>query len=81
MGKPNTSPSQLIKPSYHGGYEVYDTQNGLSSITPSNTIKENPYGGLDIYEHKNGTDAKLYILKKAKKFQKNRLNSIYTPKE
>jgi len=36
------------------------------------------YGGLDIYENKNGTDAKLYFLKKAKKFQKNRLNLGYT---
>ncbi|WP_262483136.1 hypothetical protein [Aquiflexum balticum] len=33
---------------------MFDTQNGLPSITPSKTIKENPYGGLDIYEIKNG---------------------------
>ncbi len=33
---------------------IYDTHNGLPSITPSKTIKENPYSGLDIYENKNG---------------------------
>ncbi|WP_373521150.1 hypothetical protein, partial [Aquiflexum sp.] len=31
-GIPDISPSQVIKPRYHGGYEVYDTQNGLPSI-------------------------------------------------
>ena len=46
--------SFIAKSAIHTSNEIiYDTQNGLPSITPSKTFKENPYSGLDIYENIN----------------------------